>query len=184
MPSETGFWNAEEAETNHDFSENLADWISFYLPKDKKIIDYGCGNGAYVKYLSECGFEITGVEGDINTVTQTDKFIQQDLSQHFEEDGFNSICFEVGEHLPAQYLKTFLDNLANNTKGTLILSWAIPGQEGYHHLSCRHNIWVINEMAKRKMNVNLKASLAIREVIEERLNYFKNTLLIFHNNES
>lgn len=179
MPTETGYWDAEEAEGQHDFSENLADWISFYLPKDKKIIDFGCGNGAYVNHLSNCGFDIAGIEGDAATVTHTEKVIEQDLAQPFEVDGYNSICLEVGEHLPEQYLKTFLNNLANNTKGILILSWAIPGQDGYHHISCRHNIWVINEMAKRGMNVNLKASLAIREVIEERLSYFKNTLLIF-----
>lgn len=181
MPSNTGFWSTEEAETNHDFSYNLARWIAGYLQKDKTVNDFGAGNGAYMRYLHDLGFtDVCAIEGDIGTVTEIGNKLQYDLTSPFELNSiYNSICLEVGEHLPEEYLQQFLDNICNNTKGKIILSWAIPGQEGYHHVSCRHNVWVINEMEKRGMQLLAEDSLKARSVIEERLGYFSNTIMIF-----
>lgn len=181
MPSETGYWNKEEAETNHDFSYNLARWIAEYLPKDKPVIDFGAGNGAYVRYLHDVGFSnVWAVEGDKATVTEISNVIEADLSKISSfQHHYNSISLEVGEHLPEEYLSAFLDNLCNNTKDKIILSWAIPGQDGYAHVSCRHNIWVINEMQKRGFIFLPEPSLSARSVIESRLSYFRNTIMIF-----
>lgn len=184
MPSETGYWNKEEAATQHDFSESLAKWISEYLPKEQSVIDFGAGPGTYIKYLQDAGFKnVLAIEGDASTITETDHKIQQDLTQHFILHSYhNSICLEVGEHLPEKYLKIFLDNLTNNTTDKLILSWAIPQQEGYHHISCRGNQWVVSEMAERGFKWLVKESLNARNYVEDRFGYFKNTLMIFQRN--
>src|SRR6185312_1942261 len=102
MPSDTGFWSIEEAATNHDFSNNLAEWISNYFPKDKTVIDFGAGNGSYIRYLHDAGFsDVWALEGDIGTITESSNTIQQDLTLPFKiEKICNSICLEVGEHLP------------------------------------------------------------------------------------
>src|SRR5436190_13560752 len=101
MPTETGYWTKDEAATQHDFSEALAEWISWYFDKDHGIIDFGCGNGKYVAYMEDRGFKIIGIEGDGSTVTETKQFIEQDLTKPFiilSVGCDNAICLEVGEH--------------------------------------------------------------------------------------
>ena len=184
MPTETGYWNAYEAATQHDFSEALAEWISWYLPTEQGIVDFGCGNGKYVAYLDDRGYDITGVEGDAGTVTETAKFIEQDLTEPFEAYCENAICLEVGEHIPKEYADQFLDNLTNNTRNVIILSWSNLGQEGYSHVNCQPNGWVIGEMKHRGFKYLEEDSNLARNIVEDRFNYFKHTIMIFQNEQS
>lgn len=181
MPSETGFWNVEEAKNNHDFCYELARWVGDYIPKNTPILDAGCGNGNYLRYLHDRGFSnLLGVEGEIPNVTYFGNIKQQDLTEEFTLPYKRDVvCLEVGEHIPEQYLNQFLDNLVNNCLNKIIISWGVPGQDGYSHVSCRHNIWVINEMEKRNMKFIAEDSLKARAVVEERWSYFRNTIMIF-----
>ena len=182
MPSDTGFWDKEEAATQHDFSYQLARFIGSYFGKNERVIDFGAGNGAYIRYLHDIGFtNVWALEGDTATITEINNVIRQDLSKGFNlpDKAVNAICLEVGEHVPDKYAATLFDNLANNTEKKIILSWAIPGQDGYHHVNCRHNLWVMKEMKHRGFNLLIDDSLRIRDVIEDRWSYFRNTLLIF-----
>ena len=47
MPSETGYWNAEEI-IFHDYSFPLARWIAKFFDKNKLVIDFGAGDGLAV----------------------------------------------------------------------------------------------------------------------------------------
>ncbi len=179
MPTKTGYWNKEEAETQHDFSEALAEWISWYLSKHRCIIDFGCGNGKYVSYLQDKGLDVIGIEGDVDTVTELIGVIEQDLTKQFQFECSNAICLEVGEHIPKRYSMQFLDNLTNNTKDTIILSWALPGQIGYYHVNCRSNKWVIGQMRKRGFKYLKQDTDLARNIVEDRFDYFKKTIMIF-----
>jgi tryptophanyl-tRNA synthetase len=91
----------------------------------------------------------------------------------------NVISLEVGEHIPEEFLEIFIDNLCGLCNGKLILSWAVPGQDGIGHVSCRHNIWVIDQIEKRGFKLNVSDTLTVRTVVEDRVSYFRNTLMIF-----
>lgn len=181
MPLDTGIWTPEEAATGHDFSYRLAKWIGEYLPKNERLTDIGCGNAAYLRYWHDIGFNhLCGYEGteqnfEFGNVEVVD--LTQELPIHIFS--CNTVCLEVGEHIPEEHLPMFLHNLAYSTTKKLILSWAIAGQDGIGHVSCRHNIWVINEMEKRGFKFLAADSLSARSVIEERMNYFRNTIMIF-----
>jgi len=179
MPTKTGYWNEDEAEGQHDFSETLAEWIGWYLSKKDNVVDFGCGNGKYVSYLYEQGFNVMGIEGNVETVTETDKFLEQDLTQPFGFECDNGMCLEVGEHIPKRYAKQVIDNLTNNVKNKLILSWAAPGQIGYYHVNCQTNEWVIKQLKKRGFNYLKEDSELARDIVEDRFQYFKNTIMIF-----
>ena len=63
--SATGCWSLNLAEI-HIFCEELAEWISNYLDKNKTIHDFGCGIGSYLKHLNNKGFvDLTGYEGEV-----------------------------------------------------------------------------------------------------------------------
>lgn len=177
MPLETGIYTVEEAVYGHDFSYRLAKWIGEYMPKNEPLSDIGCGPATYLRYLHDIGFyNLQGYEGTPQNF-EYGKVKLQDLTNTFTFDG-NAICLEVGEHIPEEYLDVFLNNLAQCT-GKLILSWGVPGQDGIGHVSCRHNIWVIDQMEKRGFKLNVPDTLTVRTVVEDRVSYFRNTLMIF-----
>lgn len=189
MPSETGFWEQDEAVGQHDFCYNLAKYIGRYFPKTEPLIDFGCGPAEYLRYLHDIGFEkLLGYDGVKLKTTEFSNVVEQDLAVTFNaptENIGNAICLEVGEHIPEKYLDIFIDNITRNVApgGKLMLSWAVPNQDGYGHVSCRHNIWAMNELEKRGFTIILKDSLDARAVIEERFTYFRNTVMIFKKNK-
>lgn len=184
MASSTGYWDDKEALEQHDFSYELARWIGEYLPKGEPIIDMGCGRGAYLRYLHDIGFTtLFGLEGEVYPFNYFGNVEQQDLSILFDKNPKgNTLFLEVGEHIPIEFENIVLDNVCNNTAGKLIISWAIPNQGGYLHVNCKHNIWVIEEIEKRGFKVLLKESMEARSRVEERVSYFRNTILIFQRN--
>ena len=179
--TETGIWSIEEASKYHDFSYRLAKFIGDYLPKSEPVIDFGCGRGSYLRYLHDRGFEsLHGIEGEALPFFEFSNVAVQDLTKPFNKDPIgNSICLEVGEHIPSEYTGIFLDNLVQNTKDKLILSWAIPGQQGIGHVNCQPNSWVILQVCDRGMAFILEDTMEVRKEIEGHYEYFRNTLLIF-----
>ncbi len=178
MPAETGYWNEEEI-IFHDYSFPLARWIAKFFDKKKQVVDFGAGEGFYSGYLQDLGFKVIPIEGNKNTIINAYNAIERDLTREVKIKGYNSICLEVGEHIPAEYEQVFINNIANNTKDKLVLSWAVPEQDGYFHVNCKENYWVIDEFEKRGFKYLPVGTESIRSVIEERRKYFRNTLLVF-----
>lgn len=180
MPSKTGYWSTDEI-IYHDYSFPLARWIEKFFEKDKLVIDFGAGDGFYSGYLQDLGFFALPIEGDPKTVVNADFAVKFDLTESLPALNSigNSICLEVGEHIPEEFEQVFIDNIANNTKGKLVLSWAVPEQDGYFHVNCKPNEWVIAEFEKRGFKYLPEQTESVRAVIEERRSYFRNTLLVF-----
>lgn len=111
------------------------------LVKPKKVIDVGCGIGAWLSVFKEQGTdEILGIDG--NWVDKRMLLIPQanfqlanlekplELNRKFDL----VVSLEVAEHLPGIRAQTFVDSLTR--LGPIILfSAAIPHQEGAHHLN-------------------------------------------------
>ena len=175
----TGFWNPE-LEENHVYSQELAEWISQYLPKDKLIYDFGCGLGNYCKYLLDKGFQnLIGYEGKVADKKVFNNIIEQDLTKEFNIKPSNVICLEVGEHIPAEYQDVFLDNICCSCDDKLILSWAIKGQNGCGHVNCLNYEEIVPLIEKRNFKLLENETLSARRVIKTECDWFKNTLYIF-----
>jgi hypothetical protein len=183
MPTDTGIWEQHEANQYHDFSYRLAQYIGQYLPKNKQVIDLGCGLATYLRYLHDIGFtKLLGVEGTQLTNFEFGNILVHDLSIPIEIDKKgNVICLEVGEHIAKEYEDVVIDNICKlcADDGFIIMSWAIPTQDGIGHVNCQHNIYILDKIAKRGFSLLLDDTLRVRGVVEDRLNYFRNTLMIF-----
>jgi hypothetical protein len=189
--SDTGFWIIPtEPDKQHIHSSNLANWMSEYLSndKDKQLIDFGCGMGDYLKNFESHGFtNIYGFEGlppagSPNYVQQydlTNPIQNHPMYNQLKESAYNSLCLEVGEHIPQQYESIFLDNITDITSNKIILSWAIVGQPGHGHVNCLDNIDVINKMNDRGFDYLPEDSAEIRENVDDFTPWFYNTLMIF-----
>lgn len=181
MPTETGVWNQEEADEGHVFDYRLAQWIGQYLSKHTPVIDLGCGKATYLRYLHDIGFEdLLGVEGFDLRDFEFGNIIIHDLTEPIDlKKRGNIICLEVAEHIPEEGLDIFLNTITKHLSGKLILSWAIPGQAGQGHVSCRHNIDVIHTLQALGLRLLHHDSLKARAMVSNHAHWFRNTLLIF-----
>jgi hypothetical protein len=87
------------------------------------------------------------------------------------------LCLEVGEHLPAQYEETFLDNVDAQNRCGAILSWAVEGQAGKGHVNMHNNDYIIGAMTRRGYTYDAATSQAGRDVAT--LPWMKNTFMLF-----
>jgi tryptophanyl-tRNA synthetase len=184
MPTETGIWRKNEIENQHVFSYGLARWIGDFLPKDQPVIDMGCGLGTYLDYFKMAGLQdLTGIEGDdLGEYFEFDTIVVQDLAEPFDLGRkYNVLSLEVAEHIPAMCEKEYLDNITKHVDKYLILSWGIPGQAGFGHVNCKHNIEVIEELKNRGFKFLYDETMSARGAIEHYCSWFKNTILIFEN---
>jgi len=85
----------------------------------------------------------------------------------------------VGEHIPSQYTSDFIRNItwAVAAGGTVVLSWAVPGQNGKGHVNCLSNIDVAALMETENFKLKGKLSKMAREAAT--LPWFKQSLMVF-----
>ena len=191
MITETGYWTSDDTEAIHVHDPRLANWILNYLQddKDKQLIDFGCGMGDYLKKLHDNGFSnLHGFEGEVRIGSP--KFIKNwDLSNpiknyegynSLKKSAYNTICLEVGEHIPKQYESIFLDNITSLTTNKIILSWAIIGQLGDGHVNCMNNDEVILKMDELGFKYLEDDSISARNSVSPAIaSWFLKTIMIF-----
>jgi SAM-dependent methyltransferase len=183
----TGFWNGETAHNHHVHSENLSQWIYDFCIKKKiqSVTDFGCGLGEYLAKLSPIVSNAIGVEGSIPKQAKFEYIIEGDLTTDLKSKAFTSdlvISLEVGEHIPAEFMGVYLDNITNHSAKYLITSWAVRGQAGFGHVNCLDNSEIVPEFEKRGFKLLEKETEKARLVIEDKAHWFRNTLFIFKNN--
>jgi 2-polyprenyl-3-methyl-5-hydroxy-6-metoxy-1,4-benzoquinol methylase len=138
--NKNGFWEGLEASSQHVYDSKLADCLVEFFKNENinSVVDFGCGMGNYVKTLKLNNINAIGFDGNPNTPQLTNNLCGVlDLSapKHFDEAFDWVLSLEVGEHLPEQFEDIFIQNLHNNNKYGIVLSWAIEGQGGHGHFT-------------------------------------------------
>ncbi len=179
-----GYWLSHEEghtspEAGYFFDPVLADELSRFLT-GKSICDFGCGLGKYVQWLRTKNFECDGFDGNPNTGMLTGGIcrslnLAEPVQLERKYDGV--ICLEVGEHVPKKFEATFLNNLTKHANETIVVSWAIPGQEGDGHVNCRPNSYIIYQLWKRGFQFRPLQTNLLRANCS--LPWFNNTLMVF-----
>ncbi len=177
-----GYWEGVEAKNQHCFDLHLANALAKFFKSENaySIVDFGCGVGSYVKLLLAKGFDCEGYDGNPATPRLsygTCKVIDLSnpfcLSKHYDW----VLSLEVGEHLPPEYQKTFIENLdRHNTRG-IVLSWAVKGQGGFGHFNEQNNDYIKKVMASYGYHNDVFAERSLR--LAARLPWFRNTIMVF-----
>jgi hypothetical protein len=178
---ENGSWIVEENDPGHCYVEYMSDIIINIINEKKPalVYDFGCGYGEYIKNISELGIEAIGFEAHPNkTIYKNIEELDLSIPVVLERSADISISLEVGEHIPVEFEQIFIDNICNNTKNTVIFSWAVEGQGGDGHVNCRNNDYIISEMAKRGFMFD-PSILEIRKNFNSN-HWFYNTAMLFH----
>ena len=87
------------------------------------------------------------------------------------------LCLEVGEHVPKALEDVLLDNIVSRARRGIVLSWALPGQNGTGHVNERSNNYVIGRMAKRRWTYRPHTSFVMREAA--KFWWFRRTIMVF-----
>jgi hypothetical protein len=113
----------------------------FNLLKPHSLIDFGCGNGTWIKAFASLGVnELLGIDGDYvkkeNLLIDPKFFRPYDLSKKFRTPKKYdlAISLEVAEHLEKKYAEQFIENIINHSD-IILFSAATPGQGGVEHLN-------------------------------------------------
>jgi len=178
MIDERGFWLSTDETGTHLCDEPLSKAIIETFPV-KTVIDIGCGAGQYTKNFIIAGIDCVGYDGSPLTSDITDGLCKiRDFTKPAYLGKFDLVlCLEVGEHIPLIYERQFFTNLCFAAKEWICMSWGIIGQDGYGHVNCHDNEYVINEMAGRGFSLDEEKTQYLRD--KSTLPWFKNTIMVF-----
>jgi hypothetical protein len=105
------------------------------------VVDVGCGIGEYVHYFNNnLGIRAYGIEGSeaCRPYLVSSKVLILDMSikQNVRLYSDLAVCFEVLEHIEAEYSNVFVENLTK-LSDRILVSAAPPGAGGHHHVNCQ-----------------------------------------------
>jgi FkbM family methyltransferase len=87
------------------------------------------------------------------------------------------MSLEVGEHLPAHFEDIFIQNLHNNNKYGIVLSWAVKGQGGHGHFNEQNNDYIKSKIGALGYIIDIENENKLRQ--DSTLHWFKNTIMVF-----
>ena len=177
-----GYWEGLEASSQHAYDSSLGVSLTNFFKKEKinTLVDFGCGMGNYVKTFQENNINAIGFDGNPNTPELTNNLCEVlDLSvlKKFDEPFDWVISLEVGEHLPPQFEDIFMENLHNNNKYGIVLSWAVQGQGGHGHFNEQNNDYIKSKICNLGYVNDIKSENMLRK--DSSFCYFKNTIMVF-----
>jgi len=105
------------------------------------------------------------------------KFLDLTLPQYWLPRYDWVLSMEVVEHIPAEFEFIVLDNIDRAAGHGVVLSWAVTGQGGFHHVNNRPLSYVNQTMFYRGFTMDLNSSLVLRE--QASLPWLKNNLMLF-----
>ncbi len=177
---ENGFWLDYSTE-HHAYDPILSNALAkFFKKENASVIDVGCGEGLYINNFLKSGINCKGFDGNPNTpkfsggICGIMDFTKR-VHANFVFDWVLSL--EVGEHIPSKHENTFLLNLNDLALKGIIVSWAIPGQNGRGHVNCRTNQYIVQKFADLGWAIENELQLFFR--MNSSLPYFKNTIMVY-----
>lgn len=110
------------------------------------VVDWGCGQGAWLRAFQEEGLDVTGYDGsyvdrskllindfheiDLNQTASSAVYSFRDISDKYDL----AISLEVAEHLEGENADAFVELVASSSD-VVLFSAAIPGQGGVGHVN-------------------------------------------------
>ena len=105
------------------------------------------------------------------------KFADLSIPIVFEDKFDVVVSLELGEHIPAEYETVLFQNIIRHAKQGVLLTWAVPGQPGHHHVNNHPNEYVIKRMEEFGFTYDQAASGQLRAAA--KYDWFRNTCMMF-----
>lgn len=120
----------------------------------KSILDVGAGLGYAAHWFHQNGIPTVGIEGlPWNCEHSVYPLVHADLTKGSVYCPVDMVhCVEMVEHLEEQYLENLLGTLCNGK--IIVMTNALPGQGGYHHVNCQPTQYWVDHLKKRGCTVS------------------------------
>ncbi|XP_059176589.1 uncharacterized protein LOC131956184 [Physella acuta] len=169
MVSEYGGWCADASSPTsrqHVWDQGFSKALSTFF-KGKSVGSFGEGPGAYKRHLDTLQEvkSYTAYDGApyCEMVTNgTVLFLDLTVPQYNLPIFDWVISVEVGEHIPAKFEDIYLDNLARHAREGIVLSWAVPGQDGLSHVNNKLLKDVVEQLRRRGFEISVEAGSPLR----------------------
>ena len=148
------------------------------------VLDLGCGRGYSAAFFHRCGLRVLAVDGlDENVEQAVHPVLKVDLTLMRVTCRVDLVhCQEVVEHINEAHLENLLSSLV--TGKFILMTHALPGQGGHHHVNEQPDEYWIAHMARRGCNLLEEDTRRIRAIAEaEGAKYLKRSALMFANTE-
>lgn len=147
----------------------------------RSVLDVGCGSGVAVKYFGDTlGLKVRGVDG----IAQPDRRIKRHdftkgpfIPYEFFDLGYST---EFVEHVEGDYMVNYLASLRRCRM--VALTFAIPGQQGYHHVHCQPEEFWLGALAAHGFLLDKELTTVGRAIAAKNTspyNHFAQRGLIF-----
>jgi SAM-dependent methyltransferase len=117
--------------------------------KIKSVLDVGSGRGFAAKWFSDRNLDVTAIDGledNIKSAIYPTELV--DLTKDSYSKSVDLVnCVEVVEHIYQEYLENLLDAICCGKY--LLMTHAVPGQRGYHHVNCQPQEYWVNHVESR-----------------------------------
>lgn len=130
----------------------------------RSVIDVGCGEGTALRHFRKRGCRVLGVDG----VWQPDgDILCHDYTGGPLPQALGCIpwdlawCCEFVEHVEEQFIPNFLATLA--FADMVLITYAAPGQPGYHHVNCQTEDYWIDRLAFVGLQLDAELTRETRE---------------------
>ena len=146
------------------------------------VLDIGSGSGNASNYFFNKGLKVVAVDGFTESVMKSVyPSIRHDLTQGPIVTKVDLVhCHEVVEHIEEQYLDNLLDSLACGK--IILMTHAVPGQPGHHHVNCQPQEYWIEAMQRRNCVLANEDSRRVRELAgRDGAVFMRDTGMIFVN---
>lgn len=130
----------------------------------RSVLDLGSGYGYSAQFMSKKGMQVVAVDGlKTNCLNSIFPTLYCDLTKDSVFCKVDLVhCQEVVEHIEEKYITNLLDSL---TQGKfLIMTNALPGQGGHHHVNEQPTEYWINHLNSRGYNLLVEDSNRIRKL--------------------
>jgi len=150
--TQTGGYQMGTCHRAHYLDWGLVSMFAHFLhpAKGTSIIELGAGCGCYANFLNYVGFDIKAFDGTPDVAKLTNGIVNEaDFVKPMDlKPATWVMSMEVGEHIPKEAEGKFLKNIVDHAVEGVILSWAIPGQGGEHH---------VNELSNDALQAKMQA---------------------------
>jgi SAM-dependent methyltransferase len=152
------------------------------------VLDVGCGEGHTAKFFLDQGCDVLGIEGCAEAIRHSaipGKIALHDFTTGPMRPGrtYDLIwSCEFLEHVEARYVPNMMETFAHAGKAIMI-THALPGQPGHHHVNCRPNSYWVREIERLGFACHISDTLEARRASlpdnDVRINFFARSGLVF-----
>lgn len=141
----------------------------------RSMLDVGCGEGHALSFFRDRGLDVLGVDGleqDDPQIVKHDYAAGPFVAREFDLVWSCEFVEHVEEDLVPNFLETF--------KGgrLLLMTHAVPGQPGWHHVNCQHSGYWIETLEDAGFDFDDDLTMSARALCADGT-YFAATGLAF-----